>query len=121
MEDRIVKRIKQVAALCLLSLPVAAFAAGGSATGTVTGLFVDASFANVVYITLSGLKTSGSNLCSTSSRGQFVIPVTVVADYAYMFSLATTAAQSGATVTITGQNQCNVDNAVETIQNIKIG
>ena len=29
-------------------------------------------------------------------------------------------AQSGATVTITGQNQCNVDNNVETIQNVCI-
>ena len=114
------KRIKLIGALCLLSLPAAAFA-DGSATGTITNLFVDASFSDVVYITLSGVKT-GSPACSTSTRGQFVIPANNgVADYVFMFTLATTAAISGKTVTVTGQNQCNVDNAVETIQNIKIG
>ena len=115
------KRIKRTVALCILTIPAAAFAAGGSATGTITDIFVDASFSNVIYITLSGVKT-GNPACSTSTRGQFVIPQNNgVADYVFMFTLATTAAQSGATVTITGQNQCNVDNAVETIQNIKIG
>lgn len=115
------KRIKRVVALCILTIPAAAFAAGGSATGTISNLFVDASFSGVIYITLSGAK-SGNPACSTSTRGQFVIPANNgVADYVFMFNLATTAAISGATVTVTGQNQCNVDNAVETIQNIKIG
>ena len=115
------KRIKRTVALCILTIPAAAFAAGGSATGTITNLFVDAGFANVIYVTLSGVKT-GNPACSTSTRGQFVIPANNgVADYVFMFTLATTAAISGKTVTVTGQNQCNVDNAVETIQNIKIG
>jgi hypothetical protein len=117
--DETVKTIRHLVVLCILACPIAAFA-GGSATGTVTGVLVDASFANVVYVTLSGAK-AGNPPCSTSSRGQFVIPVTVVADYAYMFSLVLSAQQTGATVTITGQNQCNVDNNVETIQNIHIG
>ena len=112
------KTIKHLAVLCILACPIAAFA-GGSATGTVTGVFVDASFANVVYVTLSGAK-AGNPPCSTSSRGQFVIPVTVVADYGYMFSLVLSAKQTGSTVTITGQNQCNVDNNVETIQNVRV-
>jgi hypothetical protein len=98
---------------------MAAFA-GGSATGTVTSVFADASFANVVYVTLSGQKV-GSPPCSTAARGQFVIPITAANDYGYMFSILLTAAQNGTTVTITGQFQCNVDNGVETIQNIKIG
>jgi hypothetical protein len=110
--------IKKLVLLCLLACPVAAFA-GGTATGTVTHLFVDASFANVVYVTLSGVKT-GSPACSTSSRGQFVLPITVTSDYQSMFSLLLSARQTGATVTITGQNQCNVDNNVETIQNTQI-
>ena len=111
-------RIKKLAALCLLGLPVAAFA-GGSATGTVTKIFVDAGFANVVYVTLSGLKT-GNPACSSSTRGQFVIPITAALDYSYMFSALLSAKQTGSSVTITGQNQCNVDNAVETIQNIDV-
>ena len=105
-------------ALCALSLPVAAFA-GGSATGTVSNLFVDASFSGVVYITLTGVK-SGNPACSTATRGQFVIPITAAVTYPYMFNLALNAQFTGATVTVTGQNQCNVDNNVETIQNIKI-
>jgi hypothetical protein len=116
-----VKTIKHLVVLCILACPIAAFA-GGSATGTVTGVFVDASFANVVYVTLSGSKT-GNPSCQTSAgtaRGQFVIPVTVVADYAYMFSLVLSAKQTGSTVVITGQNQCNVDNNVETIQNVRV-
>jgi len=113
------KKIKLLAALCAMALPAAAFA-GGSATGTITSIFVDAGFSNVVYITLSGVKT-GNPGCSTSTRGQFVIPVTAANVYSFMFTLATTAAENGSSVTITGQNQCNVDNAVETIQNIQIG
>jgi hypothetical protein len=113
-----VKTIKSLLVLCALSLPVAAFA-GGTATGTVSNLFVDASFSGVVYITLTGVKTGGPT-CSTSTRGQFVIPITSAVDYPYMFNLALNAQESGATVTITGQAMCNVDNNVETIQNIKI-
>ena len=37
-----------------------------------------------------------------------------------MFSLVLSAKQTGSTVTITGQNQCNVDNNVETIQNVRV-
>jgi hypothetical protein len=114
-----VKIINLLLASCALSLPVVAFA-DGAATGTVSDLFVDASFSGVVYITLTGAK-SGNPACSTSTRGQFVIPITSAVDYPYMFNLALNAQQSGATVTITGQGQCNVDNNVETIQNIKIG
>ena len=113
------KTIKSLLVLCALSLPVAAFA-NGSATGTVSNLFVDASFSGVVYITLTGAK-AGNPACSTSTRGQFVIPITSAIDYPYMFNLALNAQESGATVTITGQGVCNVDNNVETIQNIKIG
>jgi hypothetical protein len=113
-----VNRIKQIAALCLLALPVAAFA-GGSATGIVTKILVDASFANVAYVTLSGVKT-GNPACSSSTRGQFVIPVTVANDYANMLTLVLQARDSGTSITITGQNQCNVDNNVETIQNVTI-
>lgn len=111
--------IKKIAAACVLACPAAAFAAG-AATGTVTSVFADASFSSVVYVTLSGIKT-GNPACSTASRGQFVIPITAATDYSYMFSMLLTAAQNGSTVTITGQNQCNVDNSVETIQNMKIG
>jgi hypothetical protein len=113
------KTVKSILAFFVMSLPLAAFASG-SATGTVSNLFVDASFSGVVYITLTGAK-SGNPTCSTSTRGQFVIPITAAIDYPYMFNLALNAQQSGATVTITGQDQCNVDNNVETIQNIKIG
>jgi len=113
-----VKTIKSLLVLCALGLPVGAFA-NGSATGTVSNLFVDASFSGVVYITLTGVK-SGNPACSSSSRGQFVIPITSAIDYPYMFNLALNAQESGATVTITGQGVCNVDNNVETIQNIKI-
>lgn len=113
--------MKSLLAVSALGLPLAAFATGaGSATGTVSNLFVDAGFAHVVYITLTGSKGLTGPGCSTSSRGQFVIPITAADDYQYMFNLALNAQQSGATVTITGQNQCNVDNSVETIQNIKI-
>lgn len=112
------KILKRLAVLCVLAAPVAAFA-GGSATGTVTDVFVDAGFSNVLYVTLSGVKT-GNPACSTSTRGQFVIPFTAANDYAYMVSVLLTAVQAGKTATITGQNQCNVDSAVETIQNIKI-
>lgn len=113
------KTIKLLVALCALGLPIGAFA-DGSASGTVSNLFVDASFSGVVYITLTSTK-SGNPACSTSTRGQFVIPITSAVDYPYMFNLALNAQESGATVTITGQGQCNVDNNVETIQNIKIG
>ncbi len=109
-------RIKQIAALCLLACPVTSFAAG-AATGTVTKIHVDAAFSNVVYVTLSGVKT-GNPACSTSSRGQFVLPITAANVYSYMFQVVLNARITGATVTITGQNQCNVDNNVETIQNI---
>jgi phage tail sheath gpL-like len=112
------KLCKSMLTLCALSVPVSALA-GGSATGTISNLFVDASFASVVYVTLTGAKSSNP-ACSTSTRGQFVIPITAAVDYSYMFNLALNAQNTGASVTITGQNQCNVDNNVETIQNIKI-
>jgi hypothetical protein len=113
-----VKTIKLLLALCALSLPVAAFATG--ATGTVSNLFVDASFSGVVYITLTGAKTGTNPPCATATRGQYVIPITSGVDYSYMFNLALNAQTTGATVTITGQAVCSVDNNVETIQNIKI-
>ncbi len=50
-----------------------------------------------------------------------MIPITAAGDYQSMFSLALTAAQNGASVTVTVQNPCNIDTGVETIQNIKIG
>lgn len=105
--------LKHITALCVLSAPVIAFA--GTASGTVTSFYANAGNSNVVYVTLSGVKT-GNPACSTSAKGQFVIPVTVANQYSYMFTILLNAKETGQSVTITGQNQCNVDNAVETIQ-----
>ena len=72
-------KIKSLAGLCALAFPLGAIA-GGTASGTVSNVFSDASFANVVYVTLSGVKT-GNPACSSSGRGQFVIPVTAANDF----------------------------------------
>jgi hypothetical protein len=116
------KMLQKLALTCLAVCPMAAFA-GGSATGTITHIFIDASYVNGVYVTLSGVKT-GNPACSTSTRGQFVVPISPTLantnlDYQYMVNLLESAMQAGVTLTITGQNVCNLDNNVETIQNVQ--
>lgn len=107
------KTIKLLAAVCALALPISAFA-GGSASGTVTHLFVTASFGNIVYVQLSGTK-SGNPACSTRTPWQFAIPVGAAAVYPDILALVIAAHQTGASITIAGQGQCNVDNSEETI------
>lgn len=109
-------RIKQIAALCILAFPVAALAAG-SASGTVSHQFVSASFGDIVFVEVSGVKT-GNPACSTNSPWQFVIPRTS-AFYQDLFTLLQNAQNKGGTVTVTGTGTCSVASNTETIASVE--
>lgn len=110
------KGFKHVAALCILFLPVSAFAIG-SATGTVTHIFVSATYGDIVYIELSGSK-SNNPTCSTNSPSQFVIPRTSQL-YADLFAQILAAYSTGASITVTGTGTCSVVSTEETIASVE--
>lgn len=111
------KLISKLAALSLLSLPATVFAAG-TATGTITHIFMSATYGELAYVQLSGAK-SGNPACSTKTPWQFVVPLTSAEEYKVMLGILLAAQQKGATVTIVGQAQCNIDSTEETILSVE--
>jgi hypothetical protein len=109
------KWIKQVLAVCLLVMPVAVFASG-TATGTITHLYISDTFGDIVYIELSGSKGGTPPACSTNTSFEFVMPRTS-AFYSDLLTLLVAARQSGQSVTVTGtmSNNCGVASNTETI------
>jgi hypothetical protein len=96
---------------------MAAFAAG-TATGTVTHIYITATFGNLVYVELSGTK-SGNPACSTRTPWQFVIPVESATEYGVMLGMVMAAQEKGSTITIVGQGICNIDDSDETILSVQ--
>jgi hypothetical protein len=118
MEVRTVKRIKQLAALCILAFPAAVFAAG-TATGTVTHLLISGTFGDLILIELSGVKT-GNPACSTDSPFQFLLPRNNTEQfYTDMLGILQSAYNKGGSVTITGLGACTVSTTLETINSVQ--
>ena len=110
-----VKKTIQNAVIFVLLLPASAFAQS-IATGTVTNLFISATYGDLVYIEVSGAK-SGAPACSTKTPWQFVLP-RANQFYADLFGLLLAAYEKGGTVTITGSGNCDFDRALETIGDV---
>lgn len=107
------KLIKQLAVLCVLSVPVAAFAVG-TAAGTVTHMYADNAFGDLIYVEVSGVKT-GNPACSTGKAPfQFVLQRTSQL-FADLLTFVVSAKQSGQTVTLVGSGTCGVDFTVESL------
>jgi hypothetical protein len=109
------KWINRIAALCVLAVPAAAFASG-TATGTITHLYIGDTYGDIVLIELSGAKGGSPPACSTNTAYQFALPKSSQF-YIDLMTLLVSARQSGQVVTITGtsSNNCGIVSNVETI------
>ncbi len=105
------KWMKQVLALCVLTLPAAAFAAGSS-SGTVT-LEVTATYGDVVLVKTSGAKSG--NPCGNGLGGWYFLLPKTSAFYDDLFTLLVSAHQAGSSVTVTGTGTCSINSNIETI------
>jgi len=112
-----VKYIKRMAALCVLAVPAAAFAAG-TVTGTVQLLTVDNSKGDLVYVSVAGVET-GSPIpgCDRTPPYQFVLPRSnqLQAD---LLTLLLKAMEDQTTVTLVGVGTCQVDPNLETLASV---
>ena len=112
------RSIKRLAAMCALALPVMAFGQG-TATGTITHLMISGTFGDLVYIELSGTKTSNPT-CSTDSPWQFLLPRNNTEQfYTDMLNMLYSAYNKGGSVTITGVGSCTVSTTLETINSVQ--
>jgi hypothetical protein len=105
------KWMKQILALCVLTVPAAAFAAG-SASGTVT-VEITATYGDVVLVKTSGAKSS--NPCGTGLGGWYFLLPKTSAFYDDLFTLLVQAHTAGASVTVTGTGTCSINSDIETI------
>jgi len=108
------KWIKQAAALCALSLPVAAFAADTAGPFTVTHLFANNGFGDLIYVQLSGLTAKFIPCGGGKDPFFFVLPRSTAAQ-ADMLTFLVSAKRTGRKVTLTGTGACDVDFTVETL------
>ncbi len=103
--------------LCALTLSLPVVASAGSATGTVTSLYADTAFGDLIYVELSGLKSNNPSCSTGKPPYQFVLPRTATV-YFDMLQLIELAQLNGQTVTVTGAGSCGVDFTVETVLSI---
>ena len=109
--------IKPAAALFILAMPVAALA--GSASGTVTSLYISSNYGDLVYIELSGVKTGNPACSSKTPPWQFLLPRNNSSEfYSLLFTLLQDASNAGIGVTVTGTGSCTVDYSLETIESL---
>jgi hypothetical protein len=107
------KMLKQLAVLCALSIPVSAFAVGTS-SGTITHLYADNAYGDLIYVEASGVKT-GNPACDTGKAPyQFVLQRTTQL-YADLLTFLVWAKEANQTVTLVGSGTCGVDFTVESL------
>lgn len=112
------RKIRKLAASCALALPMMAFGQG-TATGTITHLMISGTFGDLVYIELSGTKSSNPS-CSTDSPWQFLLPRNNTEQfYTDMLNMLLNAYNKGTSVTITGIGSCTVSTTLETINGLQ--